>query len=237
MPKGIALSNYALSALSYVYHKYKIATKKPPPISCTENKYIPSFMAMCLRYMQSFQLHFVPRLRSFRNTHSLRSPALHFTFILCKHLSTARLRQFLPSHTAGSIKSVRNYPSLFSTHFQWHVFIFYGELATKNKYPLCPTCSFYRHFAQLYFINFGCGRAFHFGSIALCELQFTFLRTPCTTYAFIFFHYHIARHKKCFNFNALYQRFATTYATFQHNSNGLFFLNATSWSKDYISTK
>ena len=97
--------------------------------------------------------------------------------------------------------------------------------------------NFYSLRSQLYFINFGCGRAFHFGSIALCELQFTFLRTPCTTYAFIFFHYHIARHKKCFNFNALYQRFATTYATFQHNSNGLFFLNATSWSKDYISTK
>ena len=37
---------------------------------------MPSFMAMCLRYMRSFQLHFVPGLRSFRKL--VLSDPLHY---------------------------------------------------------------------------------------------------------------------------------------------------------------
>ena len=40
---------------------------------------------------------------------------------------------FLPFHSASSINPVSHYPSLFPAHFQWHVFIFCGELAPIER--------------------------------------------------------------------------------------------------------
>jgi len=66
-------------------------------MSCTENKYIQSFMAMCLRYMQSFQFHFVPGLRSYRKL-ILSDPCttFHFHFMQTPQHRTASVVPSFP---------------------------------------------------------------------------------------------------------------------------------------------
>jgi len=65
--------------------------KTPSPIICAENKYIQSFMAMCLRYMQSFQLHFVSGLLSYRKL--ILSDPLHY-ISLSFYANTSALHSF-----------------------------------------------------------------------------------------------------------------------------------------------
>jgi len=63
------------------------------------------------------------------------SEPLHF-IPLSFHVHTSALHRFgslLPFHSASSIHTVSHYPSLSPTLYQWHVFIFCGELAPIER--------------------------------------------------------------------------------------------------------
>jgi hypothetical protein len=81
---------------------------------------------MCLRYMHSIQAHSIPG-----TTFVPHFEPLHF-IPLSFHVYTSaphRFGSFLPFHSAGSIHTVSHYPSPFSTHYQWSIFILGNELA------------------------------------------------------------------------------------------------------------
>jgi len=93
-------------------------------------------MAMCLRYMQSFQLHFVPGLRSFRKL--ILSDPLHY-ISLSFYANTSAPHGFgssflpIPQAPLNQSETIQ----AFSHAFKRYVFIFCGELSPKNKYPQC----------------------------------------------------------------------------------------------------